>query len=155
MSQQYKITKKLPERFHIAVSVNILLKKEGKYLLIRRANTGWADGYYTIPAGHLDGGEALTAAAVREAKEEVGVYIDPKDFKLVHVMHRSDRNDDQERLDFYFSTEQWVGEPYLAEPEKSDDLIWSTASELPEHTLENVRRTLNAYETQLLSELNW
>lgn len=155
MSQQYKITKSLPERFRIAVSVNILLKKEGKYLLIRRANTGWADGYYTIPAGHLDGGEPLTAAAVREVKEEVGVDIDPKDLRLVHVMHRSDRDDDQERLDFYFSIEQWVGEPYLAEPEKSDDLKWYTVSELPEHTLENVRRTLSVYDTQLLSELNW
>jgi mutator protein MutT len=151
---QYKITKDLPERFHIAVSVNIILQKDGRYLLLRRANTGWADGYYTMPAGHLDGGEALTAAAVREAKEEVGIDIDPHDLKLVHTMHRSNKEDDQERLDFYFLAQKWHGEPYIAEP-KADRLDWFSLSDLPKHTLENVRRTLQEYEKENLSELNW
>ncbi len=152
---KYQITKDLPERFRIAVGLNILLVRDGKYLLLRRANTGWADGYYTIPAGHLDEGEALTAGAARETKEEVGVKVDPANLKLVHVMHRSDKEDDQERLDFWFITREWHGEPRIAEPDKSDKLGWFALSELPEHTLENVRKTLQVYESQLLSELNW
>ena len=152
---RHAITKELPERFRIAVSVNVIIAKDNKYLLLRRANTGWADGYYTLPAGHVDGGESLTAAAVRETKEGVGIDIWPEKLKLVHVMHRSNKEDDQERLDFYFLTSEWEGEPYLAEPEKSDQLDWLSVSELPNHTLEHVRNTLRKYESQLLSEVNW
>jgi 8-oxo-dGTP diphosphatase len=152
---RYPITKELPERFHIAVGVNVSLRKDDKYFLLRRANTGWADGYYTVPAGHLDEGEPLTAAAAREVKEEAGVDIDPKSLKLVHVMHRSDKEDDQERLNFYFLAQKWTGEPYVAEPAKADKLGWFALSELPEQTLENLRKTLRIYESQLLSELNW
>lgn len=152
---KYQITKDLPKRFQIAVGVNVLIFKDSRYLLLRRANTGWADGCYTVPAGHLDESEPLTAAAARETKEEIGVDVDPKHLKLVHVMHRSDKEDDQERLDFWFLAQEWQGEPYVAEPDKADKLGWFSLSELPEHTLENVRRTLTGHESQLLSELNW
>lgn len=152
---KYEITKDLPQRFQLAVSVNILLMKADKYLLIRRANTGWADGYYSLPAGHVEGNEPLTAAAVREVKEEAGIDIDPAHLQLVHVMHRSNKEDDQERLDFYFLIKQWKGEPHLGEPEKSDHLGWFAVSELPENTLENVKRALEAYPNQLLNEVNW
>ena len=152
---RHETTKQLPERFGPAVSVNIILRKGDSVLLLRRANTGWADGYYTLPAGHLEGDEPLTQAAAREVHEEVGVIVESNNLRLVHVMHRSNREDDRERLDFYFMTEQWRGEPWLAEPEKSDDLGWYRASELPERTLENVTRALGQYATQMLSEVNW
>lgn len=152
---RHAITKELPERFRMAVSVNVIIIRDDKYLLLRRANTGWADGYYTLPAGHVDGGEALTAAAIRETKEEVGIDLRQENLKLVHVMHRSNKEDDQERLDFYFLVQKWGGEPYLAEPEKSDHLDWFSIADIPEHTLEHVRDTLGKYEAQLLSEVNW
>ena len=152
---KYEITKELPERFQLAVSVNVLLAQDDKFLLLRRANTGWADGYYTLPAGHVNGNEPLTTAAVREVKEEAGVDIDPSQLKLVHIMHRSNKEDDQERLDFYFLIDTWKGKPHLAEPDKSDHLGWFAAKELPDNTLENVKRTFKAYPNQLLSEVNW
>lgn len=55
---EHEITKALPERFKVTVSVNVLLCRGDTYLLLRRANTGWADGFYTLPAGHLEGNEA-------------------------------------------------------------------------------------------------
>jgi len=152
---RHQITKALPKRYRVAVGVNVLLFRDNKYLLLRRANTGWADGYYTVPAGHLEPGEPLTSAAIRETKEEVGVDISPHNLKLVHVMHRSDKEDDQERLDFYFLTTEWVGEPYIAETEKADSLDWFAADTLPEQTLENVRNTIISYSLELLSEVNW
>ena len=59
------------------IGVFILLRKEGKILLIRRKGTGYRDGWYSMPSGHLEKGEAISAAAVREAREEVGIRIDP------------------------------------------------------------------------------
>ncbi len=145
----------LPERFRVAVSVNVIFEKEGKVLLLRRAGTGWADGSYTLPAGHINGNEKLRAAAVRESREEVGVDIEAEDLQLVHVMHRSDKEDDQERLDFYFTVNRWNGDPYVAEPHKSDELDWFLLDALPEKILKNAKLVLQLYKDELLSEVNW
>lgn len=104
----------------------------------------------------MDYGESLTAAAVREVKEEAGVDIDPSALELMHVMHRSDKDDDQERLDFYCLAHAWQGDPHLAELDKSDRVAWFTIAALPEHTLEkNMQLVLTAYSDRLLSESNW
>ena len=63
------------------VAVHIFLLRENSVLLLRRAHTGYGDGNYSVVAGHLDGGESVTQAAVREAKEEVGVDLRPADLR--------------------------------------------------------------------------
>ncbi len=75
-------------RFKLITSVYLFFIKENKILLLRRANTGYEDGNYGLVAGHADGEETLKTTAVREAKEESGVEIDPKNLELKHVMHR-------------------------------------------------------------------
>jgi hypothetical protein len=40
------------ERFKLRAAAYLLLIKDGKVLLLRRSNTGWRDGEYTLPAGH-------------------------------------------------------------------------------------------------------
>lgn len=155
---RYKVTKKLPERSKQIASVNILLlNDERKYLFLRRAGTGWADGHYTVPAGHLERGESITAAAVREAKEEAGVVIDPATLKLVHVMHRSDRDDDHERLDFFLLAPEWKGRPIVGEPDKADQIVWFPLEDLPKNTLEHIKLAMKAIadKAPLLSEVNW
>ena len=44
-------------------------------LLSRRYQTGWHDGEYSVPAGHVEAGETVTQAALREAREEVGLEL--------------------------------------------------------------------------------
>ncbi|QQS18886.1 NUDIX domain-containing protein [Candidatus Saccharibacteria bacterium] len=62
----------------------MLIKRGDKYLFVRRAHTDWMNGYYGLPSGKVEPGEGFFAAAIREAKEEVGVTVLPKDtmFKL-------------------------------------------------------------------------
>ncbi len=64
----------------------------------RRANTGYMDGFYSVVAGHIEPGETVVQAAVREAAEEAGVLILPWDTEVVGVMHR---RDGEERIDFF------------------------------------------------------
>ena len=48
-----------------------ILEKEGKILMIRRYNTGFADGMYTLPSGKVDLEETFVEASHRETLEEV------------------------------------------------------------------------------------
>ena len=47
-------------RFTCPIAVHIFLLQEQKVLLLRRYNTGYEDGNYSVPAGHLDGNEPVT-----------------------------------------------------------------------------------------------
>ena len=75
-------------RFQVTPAVYLLFRDKDKILMLRRFQTGYMNGYYCFPAGHLEGGETFTQAAAREAQEEVGVAIETKSLKLAHVMHR-------------------------------------------------------------------
>ena len=121
------------------VTVHLLLFRENQVLLLRRYNTGFRDGEYSVPAGHLDGGETVIAAAVREAEEEIGVRIEAKDTSFSSVMHRIEGD---ERVDFFVHIHRWQGEPFNAEPEKCDDLRWVDMNQLPLNTVPYVRRAL-------------
>ena len=52
------------ERFKLSLSVFLLLVKDDNVLLIKRSNTGWMDGYYSVPAGALDEHESLEEAVM-------------------------------------------------------------------------------------------
>ena len=65
----------------------------------------------------------MAEACAREAFEEVGLKIDPKDLKFLHVQHRwhSDMGG-HSRVGFYFAPAYDPGEPSNSEPDKCDDL---------------------------------
>jgi 8-oxo-dGTP diphosphatase len=69
-------------------AVYLLLEKEGKILVACRANTGYLDGHYQVPAGHVEESELPTEALIREAKEEIGIDLKPNDLEFVHVSYR-------------------------------------------------------------------
>ena len=76
-------------RTSFPVTVHLLFMRDDQILLARRFNTGYRDGEYSVPAGHLDGNETVIAAGIRETKEEVGVDIDASDMTFSSVMlHR-------------------------------------------------------------------
>lgn len=142
-------------RAKIPVTVHLLFFHDNQVLLLRRFNTGYEDGNYSVPAGHLDGNEPLRMAAVREAHEETGVLIDLDDVTFATVTHR--RSDDtllpplgtsagtSERVDFFVHIQDWEGEPFNAEPEKCDELRWYDIDALPENTVPYVRKAIRNY----------
>ena len=130
-------------KYHTLVpSVYILLRKGGKVLLLRRANTNYRDGWYCLPAGHVEPGEPAHLAAVREAKEEAGITIKPVDLRLAHVMQRVAFEGGYERIDLVFEATRWSGEPENMEPQKCDDMQWFSVGDLPDKTIPNIRNAL-------------
>ena len=53
-------------RFKLVVAVHLILIENGKILLLRRYNTGYEDGNYSVVAGHIDGNESVIKAMKRE-----------------------------------------------------------------------------------------
>ncbi|HSR21480.1 MAG TPA: NUDIX domain-containing protein, partial [Anaerolineales bacterium] len=96
-------------RSRFPVTVHLLFVRGDQILLSRRKDTGYRDGEYSVPAGHLDGGETVLAAGIREAQEEVGVQLEPAQLEFVGVMHRLE---DDERVDFFLRVRSWNGEPF-------------------------------------------
>ena len=54
-----------PRRFRATVAVHLFLLRGGEVLLLRRHNTGYEDGNYSVIAGHLDGAEPATMTLSR------------------------------------------------------------------------------------------
>ena len=126
-------------RARFPTTIHLFFFRENQILLLRRFNTGFRDGEYSVPAGHLDGGETVMHAGIREGKEEVGIDLDENDMTFSTVMHRIE---DDERVDFFFQVHKWDGEPFNAEPDKCDDLRWVDINQLPENTVPYVRQAI-------------
>ena len=100
-------------------------------LLQLRQNTGYMDDHWAAAAaGHVERGETATDAAHREALEEIGVTGLALEF--VTAMQRTRGGEPiDERIDFFFTSRTWTGEPRLVEPEKAADLRWCPLDALP------------------------
>jgi 8-oxo-dGTP pyrophosphatase MutT (NUDIX family) len=109
-----------------------ILDSDGKVLLQRRAHTGFMDGRYDLPSGHVEKDEPLLEAAVRELKEETDVTVRPEDLRLWHINQFGAQ--DQYYYNFFFVTDKWQGEPKILELDKHDDLRFFALDDLPKMT---------------------
>jgi ADP-ribose pyrophosphatase YjhB (NUDIX family) len=131
------------ERHKIIPASYLFLMREGKILLLRRFNTGYEDGNYSTAAGHVERGETFTQCVIREAQEEVGVGVRPEDIKVSHVMQRnSGTQENNERIEVFFTAEKWTGEIQNKEPEKCDDLSWFDLDNLPKNIIPYIREAI-------------
>lgn len=144
------------ERWLVPAAVHVLLMRNQQVLMLRRFQTGYADGMYSLPAGHLDGGESVSTAAARELREETGIVVHPALLSVVHVMHRFDINDSSEWVNFFLLATSWYGQPVIAEPDKCDRLTWSAMHDLPVETIQYVSVALTAIQRGVFySEIGW
>ncbi len=120
------------------ISVNMILEKENKVLLLRRTNTTWMNGFYNFPAGHIESNESPKQCAKRELEEELGIIINEGDLIYVKTIFRSGKNDDMARIDIVFSINIWKGEVNLRE-NNSDKILWIEKSNLPINVVPLVR----------------
>jgi len=141
---------------HAAVpAVYVVLKKGDELLLMRRFNTGYQDGLYSLCSGHVEAGEFPVAGLVREIKEEIGVEVKLEDLQLVHTMYRAKRDETGERVDLFFTCSKWSGEITNVEPQKCDDIQWFPMKKLPSNIIPFVKSALESIEQNTLySEIN-
>jgi 8-oxo-dGTP pyrophosphatase MutT (NUDIX family) len=134
------------DRFQVIPAAYVVLRRGDEVLLLLRADTGYMDGCWAVPAGHVEKDESVLAAAIREVREEVGVEIEPADLVPLTAMHRTGGNGQpiDERVDFFFTSTRWRGEPRLMEPGKAAGLGWYALDNLPDPVVPHEARVLAA-----------
>lgn len=146
-------------RPYIAVFV-ILKDKTGKIPFVLRKNTGWMDGFYGLPAGKVEKGETFLQAAVREAKEEVGVVVKEQDLKHVLTIHRDSPDDevdgDMTWVDVFFETTEWSGEVTNAEPHVHSAVDWLDPNNFPDNIIDVMRESFELIANgETYGQLEW
>lgn len=131
------------KRFKMIASSYPFFIRGGKILLARRINTGFADGQYSVPAGHVEKNETLRENLCREIFEEVGVNVRKEDLALVLTMHRKEEDI---RTDYFFTVFRYRGILKILEPDKCDDLRWFPLRALPKNTVPYIRTAIDAWQ---------
>lgn len=138
----------MAERFTAPAGVVLMLlkKTEGKTLVLlqRRQNTGFADGLLDLScSGHVEKGEAMSDAVLRECFEELGLSIKRENLRFVCFIHK--RDGDQIYYYGYFVCEEFEGEPRIMEGEKCSQLLWADMHNLPDDVISDRKGAVTAY----------
>lgn len=113
----------------------IIKNDDGKILLQRRQGTKLWPGFLALPAGHVDEGENVYDAAIREAKEELSITITKQDIIDSFVVNRRNKSLPP-YFDVYFEISSYQGEIKINEPEKCSELKWCDINDLPEDMID-------------------
>lgn len=133
--------------FSVVPESYVFLCRDQTVLLQRRQNTGYMDDCWSAgAAGHVELGETAASAAIREAREELGVHVAPEALSAVAVMQRTDgtANPMEQRVDWFFVCDVWGGEPLIREPIKCAELSWFRLDDLPLNLPAHERLALDA-----------
>jgi 8-oxo-dGTP diphosphatase len=116
------------------VGVGVLIERDGKYLLIKRAAEP-DKGMWSVPGGLVEVGERVKDAAVREAVEETGLSIE-----IVERLGVVDKivKDHVGRVLYHFIIVQFLARFLAGEARAMDDALdarWVALSDLPSYEL--------------------
>ena len=130
------------------IAPHVLMRRDdGRVLMLRRHGTGYRDGWLAPPAGRIEPGEDVLAAAIREAEEEAGVTLRREDAVFAHVMHRTAPSlpgPCHAVSDYWFTFRRWDGEPHTAEPHKASEALWIDPGAPPEDVIPYCSKALAA-----------
>ena len=112
------------------VGVGAIIIEEGRVLLVKRAHPP-LQAQWSIPGGVLEVGELVREAAIREAREETGLIVEPGD--LLGVYDRVLR-DLEQRVQYHYVLIDFLCRRVGGELDAASDAAevrWFTREELP------------------------
>lgn len=147
------------EKYRTFSAVMVMLSRknedgEEEILLQKRQNTGYMDGYWDFSAsGHVEENESMKMAAMREAKEEIGVNIKIEDLEPMCIIHK---NKGLIYYNGYFKVTKWEKDPCINEPQKCEEIRWFKIDELPENLIEDRGLAIKNYQKNIFyHEYGW
>jgi len=131
----------------LVVSVIVHDAARDRIVLLRRGpGSSFGNGLWDLPTGKCEPGEPVTAAAVRELREETGLVVVPEALTLVHVLHAgAGTGTPNGYLTVVFAAGAWTGEPENREPAKHDHVGWAQLDSLPQEFVRSTERILRGW----------
>jgi 8-oxo-dGTP diphosphatase len=115
---------------HPLVGVGAIIIQDDHVVLVKRAHPP-IQGQWSIPGGVLEVGEFVREAAVREAREETGLIVEPGE--LLGVYDRVLR-DPENRVQYHYVLIDFLCRPIggaLSASSDATEVRWFTRAELP------------------------
>lgn len=120
------------EQARFRIGVFAIVEREGCYLLARRVDIGW----WNLPGGGLEYGEALDEGLRREVREEIGSQVEIA--RLVGVYSKPQKRE----IVLAFLCHLAPGSPEPSTSDEVSEVGWFTPGELPDRLLPKHRQRL-------------
>ena len=133
------------ERYLSRIGVDIFLERKNEIsgkseiLLLKRQGTGYYDGFFDLPGGHLEANEDIFDGMIREAKEEIGITIKREDMEILHIYHKYKKG----MIKFVFKVDKYEGNLINNEPDKCEKIEWIDFEYLPENVIPGIKIELD------------
>lgn len=110
----------------------ILIDKDNRFLMQKRSNTSYANGWWSFPGGHVEPEEPILTALKRELFEELGVQTNPEHCSFQLTLIRKP-NSGKRYVNFFYIVKDWSGIPCISD-EKASELTFFSTQLLPDPT---------------------
>lgn len=136
----------------LAAAVIVHDRRTDRVVLLRRGpGAKYGQGMWDLPVGKCEPGEPVTAAAVRELREETGLVVRAEALRVAHLVHGAWGAEAPDGyLCVVYAAAEWSGEPVNREPEKHTEVCWRDGREvraLPGGCVPSAAGALAAYFT--------
>lgn len=129
---------------HVRVGTGLMIVKDNSQVLLGKRKGSHGEGEYSWPGGHMDKGETMVEAVVRELHEECGwdlVIETPTLLRISDLLEYWPK----QYVDIGFVAKYVSGEPQVMEPHKLESWGWYDIDNLPSPLFATIPGYIESY----------
>ncbi len=130
------------------IGTHLLLVQDGKILLQKRKGK-FTGGLYCPVAGHVDKGEGVIDALIREAKEEANITLDKDKLEIkmmAHLLNAPYKGKQADIINYFIFTDTYEGVVKNLEPDKTESIAFYDLNALPTPLMGFVLAAIKAWQ---------
>ena len=122
------------------VGIGVMVLKDRKVLLLKRKGSH-GEGTWCYPGGHLEFGEEISYAAIREVEEEAGIKI--RNPRFLCITNDVFEKENKHYITIFIAADYVSGEARIMEKDKCTDIGWFDLNKLPKPLFLSTKNMIN------------